>query len=50
MSAAPIVGPDGKLTEWGVAPDYVVNMSAEDIAAGRDPLLDTAIELLSATR
>lgn len=47
LSAAPITDSDGRLTEWGVAPDTVVTMSAADVAAGRDPLLDTAIGLLT---
>lgn len=47
LSSAPITGPDGRLTEWGVAPDSVVTMTPADAAAGRDPLLDTAISLLT---
>lgn len=50
LSSAPITGPDGQPTEWGVAPDSVVTMTAADAAAGRDPILDTAISLLSRRR
>ncbi len=46
LSSAPITGPDGKLSEWGVAPDVVVTMTPADAATGIDPLLDTAIKLL----
>ncbi len=43
FSAAPITGPDGELTEWGVAPDIRVDMNVDDAAAGHDTILDTAI-------
>jgi carboxyl-terminal processing protease len=32
----------------GLEPDYVVELTQDDVQAGRDPQLDQAIELLSA--
>ena len=46
FSAAPITGPDGKLTEFGVSPDVKVDMSDSDIANGRDTILETAFTIL----
>lgn len=46
FSAAPITGPDGELTEWGVEPDVKVDMSEDDAARGHDTILDTAISLV----
>ena len=47
FSAAPIIGPDGELTEWGVAPDIKVDMDAADAAAGHDTILDAALDFLN---
>jgi carboxyl-terminal processing protease len=39
--------PDGRqISEVGLEPDYVVEMTEEDYEAGRDPQLDKAIEVL----
>ncbi len=39
--------PDGRqISEIGLEPDYVVEMTEEDYEAGRDPQLDKAIEVL----
>lgn len=46
FSAAPITGPDGKLTEFGVEPDVKVDMSAADISQGKDTILETAFDIL----
>ncbi|MBR5086808.1 MAG: S41 family peptidase [Muribaculaceae bacterium] len=50
FSAAPITGPDGKLTEFGVEPDVKVDMTQEDIASGKDTILETAFEILKHER
>jgi len=47
FSAAPITGPDGNLTEFGVEPDVRVDMSADDIAKGKDTILEEAFEILN---
>lgn len=47
FSAAPITGPDGELTEWGVEPDVKVDMTSEDTARGHDTILDTALHLIA---
>ena len=47
LSAAPITGPDGQLTEFGVAPDVRVDQTDDDTANGRDTLLETAFKVLS---
>lgn len=39
--------PDGRqISEIGLTPEYVVEMTEEDYTEGRDPQLDTAIEVL----
>lgn len=50
FSAAPITGPDGRLTEFGVEPDVKVDMSEADIAQGRDTILEKAFEILQKQR
>lgn len=50
FSAAPITGPDGKLTEFGVEPDVKVDMTQEDIARGKDSILEKAFEILTQQR
>lgn len=50
FSAAPITGPDGKLTEFGVEPDVKVDMSQEDITRGKDSILEKAFEILTQQR
>lgn len=50
FSAAPITGPDGKLTEFGVEPDVKIDMSQSDISNGRDTILETAFEILTQKR
>ncbi|MCI5979146.1 MAG: S41 family peptidase, partial [Bacteroidales bacterium] len=50
MSAAPIHDARGNCIENGVdpTPGYEVNFTDEDSAAGRDPILDTAIAFIAA--
>ncbi len=50
FSAAPITGPDGELTEFGVEPDVKVNMTEADVAQGRDTILEKAFEILKSKR
>lgn len=50
FSAAPITGPDGQLTEFGVEPDVKVEMTDTDIANGRDTILEKAFEILKHKR
>lgn len=50
MSAAPIRDARGRLTDQGVepSPGCAVNISPDDTAAGRDPIIDRAVALLTA--
>ena len=50
FSAAPITGPDGKLTEFGVEPDVKVDMTDADMAQGKDTILEKAFEILQQKR
>ena len=50
FSSAPITGPDGKLTEFGVEPDVKVDMTDTDAAQGKDTILETALEILKQKR
>ncbi len=50
FSAAPITGPDGELTEFGVEPDIKVDMSQADVARGIDTILEKAFETLKYKR
>lgn len=50
FSAAPITGPDGKLTEFGVEPDVKVEMTETDMAQGKDTILEKAFEILQKQR
>ena len=50
FSAAPITGPDGRLTEFGVEPDVKVDMTETDIAQGKDTILEKAFEILQQQR
>ena len=50
FSSAPITGPDGKLTEFGVEPDVKVDMTDTDAAQGKDTILETAFEILKKKR
>jgi hypothetical protein len=45
----PLIGffPDQAMPDAGIEPDVMVMPSAEDIAAGRDPVLDRAVRLLA---
>ena len=47
FSAAPIYAPDGSLTEFGIDPSEgcEVHCTAEELAAGRDAILDFALAL-----
>jgi hypothetical protein len=48
MSAAPILDANGNSTEFGIEPTQgcAVDISAEDEAAGRDSIIDFAINLI----
>ena len=50
FSAAPITGPDGQLTEFGVEPDVKVDMTETDMAQGKDTILEKAFEILQQQR
>ena len=50
FSAAPITGPDGQLTEFGVQPDVKVDMSQDDTSKGKDSILEMAFEILKQKR
>ena len=50
FSAAPITGPDGQLTEFGVEPDVKVDMTDADMAQGKDTILEKAFEILQHQR
>lgn len=43
FSSSPVRNPEGVLTEFGVEPDVAVDMSTEDVLAGRDTMLDKAV-------
>ena len=45
FSASPVRDPEGRLTEFGIEPDVVVDMNVEDALAGRDTMLDMAVEV-----
>lgn len=47
LSACPVSDAEGNLTEFGLAPHIAVDITPADIAAGRDPILDRAIALIS---
>lgn len=49
MSAAPVLDARGNPTEFGVdpTPGYDIDITAMDTAAGRDPILEAAVALLS---
>lgn len=51
FSASPLYGPNGKLTEFGIAPTegYEIHAPAEDLAKGQDAILNAAISLLTPT-
>ncbi|MCM1029526.1 MAG: S41 family peptidase [Pseudoflavonifractor sp.] len=46
FSACPMLDPRGELTEDGLEPDVKVTFGPEATAAGHDPILDRALELL----
>lgn len=48
ISACRILDPEGQDTEFGVTPTegYAVDITAEDTAAGRDPILEAALSIL----
>lgn len=48
MSAAPMLDAKGQSTEEGIVPDIRVDITDADIAAGRDAILDRAINFLTA--
>jgi C-terminal processing protease CtpA/Prc len=45
-SASAITDSEGNLTEFGVEPDYKVDMTQEDILVGKDSILEKAFEVL----
>lgn len=49
MSASPVLDPAGNATEFGVdpTPGCEVDITADDTAAGRDPIIDRAVEILT---
>ena len=47
FSSCSITDPAGNITEFGTEPDIRVDITAEDAAAGRDTILETAIGLLT---
>lgn len=47
MSACPVYDPQGRLTEFGLPPHIPVSQTPADLAASRDPILDTAIAHLT---
>lgn len=49
FSASPLYGPDGTITEFGVdpTPGFECHSPADELAAGKDNILDTAINYLS---
>ena len=46
FSASPLYGPDGSITEFGIDPSegYEMHCTAEELAAGKDAILEFAIE------
>lgn len=46
-SASAITDPSGQLTEFGVEPDYKVDMTEQEIAVGKDAILEKAFEVLN---
>lgn len=47
FSAVPMYDSEMKHTEFGVMPDIEVHITPEDVAAGRDAIIDKAVGLLS---
>ena len=49
FSASPLYGPDGEITEFGIDPTegFECHAPAEELAEGRDNILDTALEYLN---
>lgn len=47
FSSALIRDAQGQLTEFGVSPDVEAGITQTDIAEGRDPMIDKAIEILT---
>ena len=45
-SASAIADSEGHLTEFGVEPDFKVDMSEEDMLKGKDTILEKAFEVL----
>lgn len=46
FSASPMFDSNMQSTEWGIEPDYKVNLDANDEANGIDTIIETAINLL----
>lgn len=46
-SASAITDPSGQITEFGVEPDYKVDMTEQEIAEGKDAILEKAFEVLN---
>ena len=49
FSASPLFGPDGEITEFGIdpSPGFECHSPAEELAEGRDAILDRALEYLN---
>ena len=46
FSACPMYDRDKQDTEFGIAPDYPVSLTEEDMSKGRDTIIETARRLL----
>ena len=46
FSACPMLDINKQHTEFGIDPDISVSMTEEDMAKGKDTIIDSAIELL----
>lgn len=46
-SASAITDPSGQITEFGVEPDYKVDMTEQEIASGKDAILEKAFDVLN---
>lgn len=46
FSACPMYDKDGNSTEFGIAPDYDVQLSQTDLLRGKDTIIEKAREVL----
>jgi len=47
FSAVPMYGPDRQPTEFGIEPDYRVNLTSDDFQRGKDTIIEFARQLLT---